>query len=258
MILINAIYFKGNWAQNFDKALTRKRYFYNSKKEKNLVEFMQSENEYYYFENEVIQAISLDYEKDNMEALIILPKNDNINDYIKNFNQKEYNNILECLNNEKVKLYLPKFELEFKKTLNDLLQNLGMKLAFDENNADFFNLFEKPEEEKNEINFYISEILQKTYITIDEEGTEAVAITSICVNIIGINRKRKISIMDINHPFLFIIRNQDLPSEHDILFIAKIEELKEKEKIGIECKRKSRSESKSRSRSRDRSRNKEE
>ena len=87
MILIDAIYFKGEWTQNFDKALTRKRYFYNSKKEKNLVEFMQSKDKHYYFENEDIQAISLNYKKDNMEALIILPKNDyDINNYIKNFN----------------------------------------------------------------------------------------------------------------------------------------------------------------------------
>ena len=133
MILINAIYFKGEWTQNFDKALTRKRYFYNSKKEKNLVEFMQSNDKHYYFENEDIQAISLNYKKDNMEALIILPKNDyDINNYIKKFNQKEYNHILENLTSEKVKLYLPKFELEFGMELNKCLQDLGMKLAFNE------------------------------------------------------------------------------------------------------------------------------
>jgi serpin B len=133
MILIDAIYFKGEWTQNFDKALTRKRYFYNSKKEKNLVEFMQSKDKHYYFENEDIQAISLNYKKDNMEALIILPKNDyDINNYIKNFNQKEYNNILGSLTYEEVKLYLPKFELEFEKVLNKILQYLEMKLAFSE------------------------------------------------------------------------------------------------------------------------------
>lgn len=180
MILINAIYFKGEWTENFDKKLTRKRYFYNSKKEKHLVKFMQSEDKHYYFENEDIQAISLNYKKDNMEALIILPKNDyNINNYIKKINQKEYNNILESLTYEKVKLYLPKFELEFEKELNQFLQDLGMKLAFDVMGADFFNLFKKPEEKRSEINYYINQIIQKAYIKIDEKGTEAAAVTMI-------------------------------------------------------------------------------
>jgi serpin B len=260
MILINAIYFKGEWTQNFDKALTRKRYFYNSKKEKNLVEFMQSEDKHYYFENEDIQAISLNYKKDNMEALIILPKNDyDINNYIKNFNQKEYNNILGSLNYEKVELYLPKFELEFEKKLNQSLQDLGMELAFSEGGADFFNLFKKPEEKRSEINYYIYQIIQKAYIKIDEKGTEAAAVTMIEIFLTGKERRpKKINIMDINHPFLFIIRNADLPKEHDILFIAKIEELKDKEKNGNENKSRSESRNKSRSRSRSRSNSKEE
>jgi len=122
---------------------------------------MKSEDKHYYFENEDIQVISLNYKKDNMEALIILPKNDyDINNYIKKFNQEEYNNILEILTYEKVKLYLPKFELEFGKELNQLLANLGMKLAFDGMGADFFNLFKKPEEKTSEINYYIKQIIQ--------------------------------------------------------------------------------------------------
>lgn len=83
---------------------------------------MQSQNRYDFFENKDIQAISLNYKKDNMQALIILPKNDyDINNYIKNFNQKEYNYILKSLTYEEVKIYLPKFELESKFSLNGFL-----------------------------------------------------------------------------------------------------------------------------------------
>ena len=213
---------------------------------------MQSEDKHYYFENEDIQAISLNYKKDNMEALIILPKNDyDINNYIKKFNQEEYNNILESLTYEKVKLYLPKFKWEFRKELNQFLQDLGMKLAFSEGGADFFNLFEKHKEKRSEINYYINQIIQKAYIKIDEKGTEAAAVTMIKMDYktCKVIRPKKIYIMDINHPFLFIIRNKDLPSEHDILFIVKIEELKDKGKSGNENKSRSKSRNRSRSRS---------
>jgi serpin B len=218
---------------------------------------MESESKYDYFENKDIQAISLNYKKDNMEALIILPKNDyDINSYIENFNQEEYNNILKSLTYKKVLIYLPKFELEFETMLSQLLQDLGMKLAF--RNADFFNLFKEPEEKKNEINYNISEIIQKAYIKIDEKGTEAAAVTMI-TEFYGLKSiPEKKNIMDINHPFLFIIRNTNLPYKHDILFIAKIEELKDKGKIENESKSRSESKSKSRSRSRSRSNSKEE
>ena len=115
MILINVIYFKGIWKIQFDKRLTGKREFLNYQNEKNLTYFMNSENTYKYFENNSIQAISLDYQKDNMEGLIILPKNEHdINQYINKFNQEEYYNIINSLNNQKVNLYLPKFEMKFE------------------------------------------------------------------------------------------------------------------------------------------------
>ena len=112
----------------------------------------------------------------------------------------------------------------------------------------------------NEINYYIYQIIQKAYIKIDEKGTKTAAVTMIEMRYYKskVIRPKKINIMDINHPFLFIIRNKKLPKEHDILFIAKIEELKDKGKNENEKKSRSESKNKSRSRSRSRSYNKEE
>ena len=84
IVLINAIYFKGIWKIQFNERFTQEREFLNHQKEKKLINFMYSKESYRYFENSNIQAISLDYGKDNMEALIILPKNEyDINNYIK-------------------------------------------------------------------------------------------------------------------------------------------------------------------------------
>ena len=74
MILINAIYFKGIWQQPFDKKETRLDTFYGSNKQINKIMFMNSTKKFDYFEDEVTQAISLNYIKDNLSALIILPK----------------------------------------------------------------------------------------------------------------------------------------------------------------------------------------
>ena len=219
MVLINAIYFKGIWKIEFDERFTVKREFINYQKDKILTNFMYSKNDYKYYENNEIQAISLDYQKDNMEALIIMPKNGfDINKYITNFNQKEYFNIIDSIYKQKVELYLPKFEIKFNTGLEKILQELGIKLAFDSGHADFSSMIKSEK-------FYISQIIHSTYIKIDEKGTEAAAVTAVNYRG-GIKPKRNI-IMYINHPFLFIIRNKDLPSGHDILFISKVENLDE-------------------------------
>ena len=219
MILINAIYFKGIWKIQFNESFTEKMEFLNYQNEKILTDFMISENIYNFFENDSIQAISLDYEKDNMEGLIILPKNRyDINQYINKFNQKEYYNIINRLFYQKVILFLPKFEIEFYTDLERVFQELGIKLAFSPALADFSSMIKA-----EKIKFFINRIIHKTYIKVDEKGTEAAAVTSVVMRT-SIRPRRNI-IMDINHPFLFIIRNKDLPSGHDILFISKVENL---------------------------------
>ena len=120
MLLINAVYFKGIWEDEFKEEFTMKRSFFNYKKEKQLIDFMSQMKEFNYFENNNIQAISLNYKNDNMKALIILPKNENdINNYIKKFNKNEYNKIINSLFIQEVELYLPKFKIEYETGLNN-------------------------------------------------------------------------------------------------------------------------------------------
>ena len=151
---------------------------------------------------------------------------------------------------------MPKFELTFEENLNKYLIKLGIKDAFDEKKANF-SLMRKLEK----TNLSISEIILKTYIKVDEVGTEATAVTVVSMRRDTSGRKKN-HIMEVNRPFLFIIRFQNY-----ILFISKIEDLEEEknkeiknensEKVKIK-KRKKSSKSRSVSRSRSRSRNKEE
>ena len=197
---------------------------------------MYSKSIYNYFENNLIQAISLDYQEDKMEALIILPKNEfDINKFIKTFNQDDYSNIIKKLNKQKVELFLPKFEIKFETELENIFQELGIKLAFNMDTADFSSLIKSQK-------ICISRIIHSSYIKIDEKGTEAAAVTAVATRGRASLPEKNI-IMDINHPILFIIRNKDLPSGHDILFISKVENLNkegEKESKSISTKEKER------------------
>ena len=217
MVLINAIYFKEIWQQPFDKNNTRLDTFFGPKNQIKIM-FMNSTEKFDYYENEGIQAISLNYTKDNLNALIILPKNkSNINNYIKNFTSEKYNMIIGNLTNKKVKLSLPKFEFDFSAELSQNFKNLGMKDAFN-GNADFSIM-------KKEKDIFISSIIHKTYIKVDEKGTEAAAVTAIVMRYKSA-LPEPIPVMKVDHPFLFVIRNNDLQPGNDIIFISKVESLK--------------------------------
>ena len=215
MVLINAIYFKGIWLKSFDSKETYKNCFMNFNKTPNEIDFMHKSDNFDYFENEEIQAISLNYNKDNMKALIILPNKIDINDYIKKFSKNDYIDIIKSLNNTKVDFSLPKFKLDFEAELKKTFISLGMVEAFTDN-ADF-SLITKQN------NIKIGRIIHKTFISVDENGTEAAAATAVIMTRKAMIRK---TIMNVDHPFLFILRNENLPSGYDMVFVSKIECLK--------------------------------
>ena len=219
MILINAIYFKGIWQQPFDKKETRLDTFYGSNKQINKIMFMNSTKKFDYFEDNGIQAISLNYTKDNLSALIILPKKKrDINNYIANFTSEKYNMIIGNLTNKKVELSLPRFEFDFSAELSKNFKSLGMKDAFT-GIADFSIM-------RKEKDIYISSIIHKTYIKVDEKGTEAAAVTAVVMRCMAAFPPEPIPVMKVDHPFLFVIRNSDLQLGNDIIFISKVESLK--------------------------------
>lgn len=225
MILINAIYFKGIWKISFEKKNTLENCFRNYGEETIEVDFMCKTDKYDYVETNEVQALSLNYKNDKMSATIILPKTENINDYIENLTLKSYNDIIKKMKNKKVKLYLPKFEINYEEELSNTFKSLGMVQPFSDI-ADFSSMLK-------ENNAKIGKIIHKTYIKVNEEGTEAAAITTVIMKkkSMGINMGPKIPVMYVGHPFLFIIRNENLPSGYDIVFISKIEKLDNTEMI---------------------------
>ncbi len=218
MILLNAIYFNNKWKIQFPKNLTKKEIFYGIKN-KNEVFMMNIENTFKYVETEKEQIIELEYKDDNMSALIFLPKNENdINAYIEDLNDNKINELINQTNYVDVNLKLPKFKFEDKFILNDILKKMGIKKGF-ESNAEFGKI-------SNNNNLSIDKVLQKTYLEIDEEKTEAAAVTAITIKATAIIPKKKIYYMNVNHPFLFFIRcNQGLEKNEQFIFMGKFEDL---------------------------------
>ncbi len=209
MFLINAIYFKGNWSEQFKEKSTHKEEFYLPDNTTKQCDMMYQRDDFRYTENEQIQIIELPYGKRSFSMVIVLPrKNVNLDSLITEMNPKQWNEWQDQLVSEEVSLYLPKFKLEYEKTLTDILKQMGMEIAFTPRaNFDGIN--------KNK-DVYISKVKHKTFVEVNEQGTEAAAATSVHVMLAAV---RESYVMKINRPFIFAIQEKKYNS---LLFIGKI------------------------------------
>ena len=226
MIILNAVNFKVNWKYQFDILKTIKRDFKNSNGE--IVKVDTMINEYpkiKYFEDKSIQMIELPYEDNNLSMIILLPKTQKFSsslDYMKKVKNDITNNIKKLQFKKNIKLYLPKFQIEYGSILNDVLIKMNMKLAFDNAKANFLKL-------NYGSKLYVFQILQKSFIKIDESGSEATSSSLIEMRTNSTSIPTKITDMDVNHSFIFMIRDQrvkDVNGNDLLLFIGVVDNLK--------------------------------
>ncbi len=213
MVLLNAIYFKGNWEEQFDEDSTKEMPFYlaNGTQKQHPIMFQSSEHLYY--ENEDFQAVSLPYKKGLVSMYIFLPREQvGLEGFYQVLNEENWKNWMEQFEDYQVNLGLPKFKTEYEVTLNDALKSLGMKIAFDESAADFSGMGPIPP------NLYISKVKQKTFVEVNETGTEAAATTSLKFQLLSLTIVQTVDML-INRPFFFVIRDNDSGT---ILFMGEI------------------------------------
>jgi len=210
MYLINAIYFKGDWTHTFDEEFNYESNFFVSENEQEKVEYMSRGKAHLaYFENDLFQAVNLPYGDSLYAMSIFLPKADqNINDVVAALSTENWAVWNKAYQTTEVAFSMPKFELEYEKNLNQILIDLGMGVAFS-GKADFSKINGKG-------GLKISEVRHKSFIKVDEQGTEAAAVT-----IIGIETTSVPSypIMEVNRPFVFVIRDHQTNSA---LFVGKV------------------------------------
>lgn len=213
-MLINAIYFKGDWTYSFDEEMTIESDFYLSNGEVKKVPLMATEQTLPYLETDDFQAVSLPYGEGEMKMNIFLPKDHTtLEQFQENMNVESMKKWLGNFKEQEGMLQFPKFTLEYETLLNEPLQRLGMVNAFSEE-ANFNNMI------ADDGVFFISEVKQKSFIEVQEEGTEAAAVTSVTVETTAFNPEDETFYMSVNRPFFFTITDEETET---VLFMGKIE-----------------------------------
>ncbi len=214
MYLINAIYFKGTWTQRFDPSVTRDDFFTLPNGSRTACKMMYQKATLSHLSNNELQGVDLPYGDAGFSMTILLPKaGTNIDDFAGRLTQRYWSSLSSSFVNGEGELYFPKFKLEYEKTLNDMLKAMGMTIAFSKTEADFTNIDKRGQ-------LYISEVKHKTFVQVDEEGTEAAAVTSVGVGITSVGPN---FVIRVDRPFIFVIRENHSGT---ILFIGKIVEPK--------------------------------
>lgn len=213
LVLTNAIYFKGLWEKQFNPEDTYDADFETNTFETVTVDMMSYNGEdkkFNYTETDDLKILELDYQGNDVSMIIILPKENNITLAEK---QLSAVNLIDWKNSfTKTKidtLQIPKFKLETKYTLNDILSDMGMTDAFNPNVADFSGM-------DGTNNLFISKVLHKAFVEVNEEGTEAAAATVIIMNFTSILEP---TTFIADHPFIFLIQQKETGA---ILFMGKV------------------------------------
>ena len=173
LFLINAVYFYGSWTYQFDESATSDVPFYLTSGNNVSVKMMNQENELEYFNNNNYHGVKIPYGNGTFLMTVILPQNDNTTDMlIESFDTEVWNNISKEHPVRKVGLLMPRFKTECDFDLILPLSELGMNMAFDTDTG-FDNI--------TFVGIHISDVKHKTFIEVDEKGTEASAATSIAL-----------------------------------------------------------------------------
>jgi len=203
LFLMNALYFKGNWSNQFDKDETSNQNFYLSNGNSIQAPFMHGDMDITYGESNGLRAIELPYGRKNFSMILILPDYSitELYDRLTNASWNELTTHLSSENNwNEATIILPKFTFSYQTFLSDQLKTLGMIDAFEPMLANLSGI-------SDDGNLFVSFVKQNTFVDVNEEGTEAAAVTTIGVELTSApNIDKPIYVFD--KPFVFMIRER--------------------------------------------------
>lgn len=198
-MLINAVYFKAAWQNQFNAALTEKDIFTGADGTEYELDFMHNSGSYRYFDSGDMQIIELPYSRRNDEGET---SGHNISMYAAkgDYDYHKAVSAIDKLDIKNVRLSFPKFRTKYETGLTEIFRELGAVDMLDPEKADMSAMFDNEDA-------YISSAIHKTYIDVDENGTEAAAVTAISVG----TTSAPIEIIDVdyNTPFMYLIRDND-------------------------------------------------
>ncbi len=213
MYLINAVYFKGTWKYIFEEENTTDRTFYMADNTEKPVPFMNVEEDFAYAELDKCEALKLPYGNESYAMMILLPKKGyTVADVTAQLTADQWDAWMKSFETFEANVYLPKFKFEYKKKLNGVLMTMGMEVAFDMYSADFSNIIDN-------LQLYISDVKHKTFVEVNEEGTEAAAVTSVEISYYSAVANKVT--FDVDKPFLFAIIEENTGA---IVFMGRVAE----------------------------------
>ncbi len=210
MFLMNALYFKGTWTYQFEKNQTYDAPFTLEEGGTVTVQMMKSKIPVKMFPAGQATALELPYGRQNFAMVVVVPDG-KLGDYMADFGPQQWEEITAGLDQGaepmETELMMPKFKFEFEKVLNDQLRSLGMTDAFDPSIADLSGISDQQ--------IFVSFVKQNTFVDVNEEGTEAAAVTTIGIDLTSLPGS-----YIVDKPFIFAIRER---MTNSLLFIGKVE-----------------------------------
>jgi len=214
LVLTNAIYFKGNWQTQFDKAQTRDEDFHLSAAQTVKAPLMNLQGRFNYFNGGTFQVLEIPYKSGDLSMIVFLPNDVNgLSALEQSLTASSTQQWLGQLRpGSKVILTLPRFKMTQQFELAGTLGAMGMPQAFEKNVADFSGMTGKRD-------LWISAAIHKAFVDVNEEGTEAAAATGIVMRSMAVTREQPPIVFRADHPFLFLIRDN---RSGGILFMGRV------------------------------------
>ena len=214
LVLTNAIYFKGNWQTQFDKAQTRDEDFHLSAAQTVKAPLMNLQGRFNYFNGGTFQALEIPYESGDLSMIVFLPNDAGglpaLEQSLTAASAQQW--LGQLRPGSKIILALPKFKMTGQFGLNGALTALGMRQAFEQGVADFSGMTGKRD-------LWISAAIHKVFVDVNEEGTEAAAATAIVMRSLAVTREQPPIVFRADHPFIFLIRDN---RSGGILFMGRV------------------------------------
>ncbi|KAK8382335.1 hypothetical protein O3P69_015334 [Scylla paramamosain] len=202
MVLVNAVYFKGLWAKQFDEADTYDREFWTSNTENVKVPMMYKKSKFRIFFDKDLGAtvLAMDYQGSRLSMVFVLPdKRDGLAEVESKLATTDLSELHRKLHEDEVEVSLPRFKLEETLDLVDTLSKMGMKDLFDDQSADLSGISGKK-------NLFVSKVIHKAFLEVNEKGSEASAATGVVAQVRMLIRPIPPFIAD--HPYMFFIYDQ--------------------------------------------------
>jgi len=209
LVLTNAIYFNAAWQYPFEEDATSPGVFYLLNGDEVTVPMMEQQESFSYTEGDNYQAVELPYDGQELSMVILLPDSGQFETFEEDIEYQQVKDIIENLERREVRLTMPKYEFDSSFGLKKTLIDMGMPVAFSAD-ADFSGM-------TGEKDLFISDVIHKAFVSVDEAGTEAAAATAVIMELTAMP-EAPVEVT-LNRPFIFLIRDIETGA---ILFVGRV------------------------------------